>query len=130
HEEPRLLVMCTMASQHIHTTLSPLDHIPPRTYVPFAFYLPLTPDANITTVFDRLHEGLYRTFLQFPWLNGKVYEQALTTTGWRPGQLEIRHLPLDSDGPRPYQFKLNVIEALHDYEELKELGFPLSTFRD
>ncbi|RWA08998.1 hypothetical protein EKO27_g6116 [Xylaria grammica] len=118
-----------MGLQHVYTTLNPLDHIPPKNYVKFAFYLPLTPTTDTTTAFDRLHEGLHRTFLQFPWLNGKAYNQSPDTPGWRPGQLEIRHSPLPRDGPRPYQLKLNIIDS-PDYEEIKELGFPTSTFGD
>ncbi|KAI0406737.1 hypothetical protein F4802DRAFT_93443 [Xylaria palmicola] len=118
-----------MGLQQVHTTLDPLDHIPPKNYVKFAFYLPLTPTTDTTAAFDRLHEGLHRTFLQFPWLNGKAYNQSPDTPGWRPGQLEIRHSPLPLDGPRPYQLKLNIIDS-PDYEEVRELGFPTSTFRD
>ncbi|KAI1171817.1 hypothetical protein F4777DRAFT_32147 [Nemania sp. FL0916] len=119
-----------MGSQQLHTTLGPLDHIPPRNYVKFSLYLPLNPGVDTTKVFDQLHEGLHRLFFQFPWLGGKVYWQSPDTAGWRPGQLEIRYSPPDEAQSRPYQFKYNIIEDAPEYEELAELGFPTNTFRD
>ncbi|KAI1811932.1 hypothetical protein GGS20DRAFT_63785 [Poronia punctata] len=112
------------------TTLGPLDHIPPRNYVKFALYLPLKPEVDTSAVFNQLSEGLHRTFLQFPWLGGKVYWQHQDTPGWRPGQLEIRYAPANEAQPVPYQFKYNVIDTSPEYEELAELGFPTDTFRD
>lgn len=119
----------TMA-EFIHTTLNPLDHLLPRNYVKSAAYLPLQDGISYQEVFDVLSEGLHRSFLQMPYLNGKVHWQSPDTPGCRPGQLEIRHVKPDIDGPRPWQLKYKELDTDVTYDEIKELGFPLDTFED
>ncbi|VUC25638.1 unnamed protein product [Clonostachys rosea] len=119
-----------MATQ-VHTVLSPIDHIPPRNYVKSIAYLLLKPGVSNKKVFEVLQEGLHRTFLQLPWLSGKVHWQSPDTLGWRPGQLEIRHTRPDVDGPLPhYQLKFNELDTDITFDELRESEFPLDSFND
>ncbi|KAI1408611.1 transferase family-domain-containing protein [Hypoxylon sp. FL1857] len=117
-----------MEPEQIHVTLTPLDHLHPTNYVKLFFYFPLKPDASATTVFSGLHEALYKTFVQLPWLSGKVYRQDPTASGWRPGQREIRYRPVDAGGPRPHQLRFKELPTEWDYEDLKEDGFPIDAF--
>ncbi|KAI4090601.1 MAG: hypothetical protein LQ344_004648 [Seirophora lacunosa] len=113
-----------MASEETCITLSPLDYIPPRNYVRIIFPIPLTPDVEHTIVFNDLREALHKTFVQEPWLSGKVFRQPLDAEGWRPGQLEIRHHPYPSDGERPHQLKYMKLDTKPTYNELRAAGFP------
>jgi hypothetical protein len=119
-----------MTSQVEHLTLGPLDHLPPRHYTRFAIYLPLKPGASYATAFTELQRGLRKTFLQLPWLNGKVFWQSKKTPGWRPGQLEVQYTPIITDSPAPWQFKYNEVASDVDIDELRETGFPTDTFTD
>lgn len=87
--------------------LGPFDHSPPRNYTASITYIPLKSTQSYEAAFQVLQEGLHRTFIQLPWLNGKVYRQAPDTPGWRPGQLEIRHELVEINGPRPSQLRFN-----------------------
>lgn len=118
-----------MACETMHITLSPLDHLPPRNYAKLGFYLPLQPGIEAAEVFADLHEGLRRTFLQVPWLGGKIHWQSRDTPGWRPGQLEIRH-PVDPSETLPYQLRFEKLPSDLDYADLEENGFPTDAFAD
>ncbi|KAH6690458.1 hypothetical protein F5X68DRAFT_253324 [Plectosphaerella plurivora] len=120
----------TMAAPVQRLSLGPLDHLPPRHYTRFAIYLPLKPNASYATAFAELQRGLHKTFLQLPWLNGKVFWQSKKTPGWRPGQLEVQYTPIAADGPAPWQFKYNELTSDVDIDELRETGFPTDTFTD
>lgn len=112
----------------IHVPLSPLDHIPPQNYVKIGLYLPLRPGVRAEDAFQNLQDGLHRSFMQIPWLGGKVYWQHQDAPSWRPSQLEIRYNPISPDSPRPYQLKLHVLDA--SYEDLQDRGFPTDEFSD
>ncbi|KAL2807726.1 hypothetical protein BJX63DRAFT_61493 [Aspergillus granulosus] len=114
----------------VHIPLSPLDHAPPGNYSCSLNYIPLKPGVTPKQAFDVLHEGLHRTFVQIPWLSGRVWPQAPGTPGYRPGQREIRYEPVDISGPRPYQLKFNVLADAPSYEDLKEAAFPTDSFQD
>ena len=117
-----------MASDEIHITLSPLDYVPPRNYVRLIYPLSLNPDVEDTVVFDDLREALHKTFVQMPWVSGKVFRQAMDTAGWRPGQFELRHRPYSPEGPRPHQLRYQRLDTNWTYTELKENGFPSGIF--
>ena len=119
-----------MSSATIHIPLTPLDHAPPGNYSCSLSYLPLKPGVTPAQVFEVLQEGLHRTFVQLPWLSGRVWLQAPGTPGYRPGQLEIRHEPVDINGPRPYQLRFNQLDTSESYDDLKEAAFPTDTFQD
>lgn len=119
-----------MASEITRMRLGPLDHLPPRHYAHFVFYLPLKPDVSPLVAFDWLQQGLLHTFSCMPWLNGKVFWESPDTPGWRPGQLEIRHTPVNIQGPKPYQLRFNELDFADSYADLKEMGFPADTFED
>ncbi|KAK9774988.1 putative Transferase family protein [Seiridium cardinale] len=114
----------------ISIPLGPLDHIPPRNYFKTVLYLPLKSGTGARQAYDHLHDGLHRTFLQAPWLSGKVHWQPRDAPGWRPGQLEIRYNELTADGPKPNQLKFNELRAAPPYSEIKDAGFPADTFTD
>ncbi|KAF7554506.1 hypothetical protein G7Z17_g2864 [Cylindrodendrum hubeiense] len=61
-----------MGPSIMHTTLGPLDHLPPRQYTGFVFYLPLKPGIDAPVAFAALQHGLHKTFAQLPWLSGKL----------------------------------------------------------
>lgn len=117
-----------MASDEIHIVLSPLDYIPPRNYVRLLFPIPLNPGVDEKVVFDDLREALHKTFVQEPWVSGRVFRQSPDTPGWRPGQLEIRHRLYQPDGPRPYQLKYQRLDTDWTYAELRDAGFPSGIF--
>jgi len=117
-----------MGQAAIHIPLSPLDHIAPPFYPPFSLYLPIQSGVSPTCAFRILHEGLHRTFVQLPWLNGKVQQCNPDTPGWRPGQLEIVYNAVDINGPRPYQLKFNEPQQSISYDELQESAFPIEAF--
>ncbi|MCJ1356955.1 MAG: hypothetical protein MMC33_006951 [Icmadophila ericetorum] len=119
-----------MSSATIRFPLSPLDHLPPPNYTCSTFYLPLKPGIRPVEAFEVLQEGLHKTFAQLPWLSGKVWPQSADAPGWRPGQLEIRHDPVDINGPRPYQLRFNQLPSSLRYEDLRESAFPPDTFED
>ncbi|ORY03472.1 hypothetical protein BCR34DRAFT_573489 [Clohesyomyces aquaticus] len=119
-----------MGSTTVHIPLTPLDHAPPKNYSCSLSYLPLKPGVSPLQAFEVLREGLHRTFVQLPWLSGRVWPQSPDSPGYRPGQLEIQHEPVDINGTRPYQLKFNEIEGAETFEELKENAFPTDTFQD
>jgi trichothecene 3-O-acetyltransferase len=120
-----------METAQVHIPLTPLDYHVPKAY-PFAiYYLPLKSGPNTTQAFELLHEGLHRTFLQVPWLSGKLYPQSRDVPGWRPGQIEIRYNPVDVNGLWPYQLRFNQLDfPAGYYDELKDSGFPTDAFND
>jgi trichothecene 3-O-acetyltransferase len=117
-----------MALDEIHVTLNSLDYIPPRNYVRVVFPFPLKPGVEDKVVFNDLHEALHKTFVQEPWVSGKVFRQALDTPGWRPGQLEICYRPYSLDGPRPYQLRYQQLDTDWTYADLRDSGFPSDIF--
>lgn len=119
-----------MSSETHHMKLGPLDHMPPRHYTRFVIYLSLKPGVSFSRAFSQLQRGLHKTFVQLPWLNGKVFWQSRKTPGWRPGQLEVRYTPIDPEGPAPAQLKYKELDSDIDFAELKELGFPADAFAD
>lgn len=127
---PRHRSLVEMSSDSVRITLSPLDHIPPQNYVKIALYLPLKDGARPEEAFSRLQEGLQKTFIQLPWLSGKVHWQPENTPGWRPGQLEIRHGEVDTHSPKPYQLKQNNLDDRISYDDLKDNGFSTDEFED
>ncbi|KKK20300.1 hypothetical protein ARAM_002424 [Aspergillus rambellii] len=114
----------------VHIPLTPFDHCVPRAYYNGAFYLALKSGVTAAEAFAVLHEGLHRTFVRLPWLSGKVYLQASDTPGWRPGQAEIRHSPVEINGTWPHQLKCKELDSSTSYEELKDAGFPTDAFKD
>ena len=119
-----------MSAARIHLPLSPLDNLPPPNYTCAAIYLPLKSGVRPEEAFEVLQDGLHKTFVQLPWLGGKVWPQSADVPGWRPGQLEIRYDPVDADGQRPYQLKFNQLSSSLRYDVLKESAFPVDTFAD
>lgn len=122
--------MVMMSSSEIHIKLSPFDHCVPRAYYYGCVYLPLKSGVTPTQAFDLFHEGLRRLFIQIPWLNGDVHLQEPSTSGWRPGQLEIRYTPPSPADPLPLQLKYNDLDTDLDFSSLRELGFSPDAFRD
>lgn len=110
--------------------LGPFDHSPPRNYTVSVTYIPLKSEGDWSAAFKVLQAGLHQTFVNLPWLSGKVWPQSPNTPGWRRGQLEIRHEPIEGDGPRPSQFRYNELKTDLDYEDLKESQFPTDQFED
>lgn len=123
-----------MALDTIRIPLSPLDHVPPRNYVSTVAYLPLQPHVSPAHAFEILQQGLHKTFVQLPWLSGKVYWQDNKAPGWRPGQMELRYTPVadtdDSTEAKPYQLKFKELDCPVTYEELKDSAFPTDIFED
>ena len=113
----------------VHTTLTPFDHLLPRNYVKLLFYIPLRSRVSYQEAFGILQEGLRKTFVQLPWLNGKVYWQSEDQPGWRPGQLEIRHRDKEPEA-RPYQLHYNELDTDTTWEDLEESAFPIDAFED
>lgn len=117
-------------AQFIFSPLNPLDHLLPRNYVKSVSYFPLRPNISYQEAFTELQHGLHRTFLQLPWLSGKVHWRSRESSQWRPGELEIRHIRPDLDAPMPYQLQYNEVETDITYEEIQELGYPTNLFDD
>lgn len=115
-------------TSEIHVTVSPLDYIPPRNYVRVVFPFSLKPGVEDSLVFNDLHEALHKTFTQEPWVSGKVFRQAASVPGWRPGQLELRYHPYPLDGPRPYQLRYQQLDTDWTYADLRDSGFPSGVF--
>lgn len=107
--------------------LGPLDHIAPWNIPQSVIYLSLKHGVTTQDAFSTLLEGLRRTFLQIPWLNGRVHWQSENTPGWRPGQLEIRYSALTQNPP---QLRYNEMKTNLTFLDLKDLAFPLDTFND
>ncbi|KAJ5120792.1 transferase family protein [Penicillium bovifimosum] len=110
-------------------TLDPLDHIAAWNIPQSVIYLSLKQGVTVQDAFGRLQEGLRRTFAEIPWLNGRVHWQSEDTSGWRPGQLEIRFGPPSSKEP-PHQLHFNELETDLELSDLRDLGFPLDTFEE
>jgi hypothetical protein len=119
-----------MALKPIHIALNALDHLPPANYSNAILYLPLKSNVRPKEVFNVLQEGLHRTFVQLPWLDGSVYPVSPTQPGARPGLLEIRFYPCGLDSPLPQQLKFNELDASMDFEELRESAFHPEIFED
>ncbi|KAK3315923.1 hypothetical protein B0H66DRAFT_273641 [Apodospora peruviana] len=121
-----------MPSPVQHLALGPLDHLSPPVYPPGSVYFSIKPGVSNQQVFAHLQEGLRRTFLLVPWLNGKLYRQSPDTTGWRPGQLEIRYSPLTASDLPPSQLRYNELKntTTSTYADIKARGFPLDAFKD
>ncbi|RYP24610.1 hypothetical protein DL765_000436 [Monosporascus sp. GIB2] len=124
-----------MSSSIVHVPLGVLDHFCPPNYTAISWYIPLKDGVSPQEAFAALQDGLRLTFKQLPWLSGKVYKQAPSTPGWRPGQLEIRYDPADLEqdpAPLPqFQFKqLDTAQTSMSYDEIKESGFPMDAFPD
>ena len=119
-----------MIPRPVHIPLGPIDHLAPPFYPTISLYLPIKNGVSTAKVFQVLQEGLHRTFVQLPWLGGQVQLSSSDTPGWRPGQLEIVHDPVDINGLKPYQLKFNElpVESYESYDELKESGFPIEAF--
>jgi trichothecene 3-O-acetyltransferase len=119
-----------MNSGVIHTPLTPLDHLPPGNYTCSVSYLSLKSGISHSQAFEILQEGLHKTFMQLPWLSGRVWPQSSDAPGWRPGQLEIRHSPVYQDRQRPHQLKLNKLNTSTTFGELRDSAFPTDCFSD
>lgn len=117
-----------MASDMLHMTLSVLDYVPPRNYVRLLFPLPLKPDVEDILVFEELRLALQKTFVQEPWISGKVFRQESSAPDWRPGQLEIRYREWSLDDPRPHQLEYRKLDTDWTYADLRDCGFPSNAF--
>ncbi|KUI72654.1 Shikimate O-hydroxycinnamoyltransferase [Cytospora mali] len=115
----------------MQVSLSPPDHIPPPNYVVLAYYLPLKKEAGAYETFALLQKGLRKTFVDLPWLNGKVYRMPSDAPGYRPGQLEIRYSPVDPEGEGDlHQLGFSEPNTELTYADLEEAGFPVDAFTD
>lgn len=119
-----------MASETTHITLTPLDHAPPGNYTCCLNYLPLKSGASFSQAFEVLKKGLQATFVQLPWLSGRVWPQSSDAPGWRHGQREIRYNANDIEKRIQCQFKCHEIHSELSYSEIKESAFPLDAFDD
>ncbi|KAH8680686.1 hypothetical protein BX600DRAFT_504446 [Xylariales sp. PMI_506] len=119
-----------MATDLIHMPLSPMDYVPGTIYPAAVLYFPLKQGTSPQQVFAHLHEGLRRTFLQVPWLNGRLYLQSQDSPGWRPGQLEIRYRPVSSELSALSQFRFNEPPFTGTYEDIRAGGFAPHSFED
>ena len=114
--------------------LGPLDHIAPCNIPQSIIYLGLKKGTDPKDTFSCLTEGLRRTIIQAPWLNGRVYLQSPNSPGWRPGQLEMRYKSTKNDDGCPQNFQIplhfNELPNLTSFDELREAGFPLDAYDD
>lgn len=117
-----------MSSETIHITLTPIDHAPPGNYTCSLNYLPLKPGTTFAQAFEVLQEGLQTTFVQLPWLSGRVWPQSPDAPSWRLGQREIRFNAKDIKKRVELQLKYHELESEFSYSELKEAAFPLDAF--
>lgn len=115
-----------MASEPIHFSLNALDHLPPPNYANGVLYLPLKAGSSSREVFDLLQRGLHRTFVQVPWLSGRVIPVPHT----EPRVFEIQYHPVNIDVARPYQLKFNDLDPSQTYENLQESAFHPAAFDD
>lgn len=129
--------ICTMAVStdgsmpKMSIALSPTDHVPPPNYVVLAYYIPLRQGSRPSDTFAVLQKGLRKTFVELPWLNGKVHSMPADVPGNRPGQLEIRYSPVDPDSDADlHQLRFSEPETDLTYADLEEDGFPVDTFTD
>ena len=118
-----------MAPEITHVDLNALDHLPPPNYSNVILYLPLRADVTAETAFKHLQQGLHRTFVQLPWLDGKVYPVSSHPQD-RPRLLEIRHGEVQENSPLPQQLKFNELKSSETYEDLRETAFHPATFED
>ncbi|RAL06625.1 uncharacterized protein BO97DRAFT_409521 [Aspergillus homomorphus CBS 101889] len=122
-----------MSSEIVHVPLNALDHLHRPNYVKLCYYLPLQPGAKPIDVFEDLGKGLHKTFVQVPWLGGKVFRQSPDAAGYLPGQRELRYKPAAAapvDGPLPHQLRFNELESDYTFAELREEGFPSDAYDD
>ncbi|KAI8965508.1 hypothetical protein F5Y11DRAFT_293490 [Daldinia sp. FL1419] len=110
--------------------LGPLDHIAPCNIPQSIIYLGLKQGISPRDAFTCLYEGLRRTIIQAPWLNGRVHFQPPDSPGWRPGQLEIRYQSIDQSQPFEVPLRFNELPDSRSFAELREAGFPLDVFDD
>ena len=117
-----------MASKPIHLSLNALDHLPPANYANCILYFPLKAGISSHSVFDLLQRGLHRTFIQIPWLSGKIFPVPHT----QPRVIEIQYFhPVHADETRPYQLKFNDLDPSGGtYEDLQESAFHPTAFED
>ncbi|PYI35860.1 hypothetical protein BP00DRAFT_421959 [Aspergillus indologenus CBS 114.80] len=122
-----------MSSETVHVPLNVLDHLHRPNYVKLCYYFSLQPGTTPLDVFEDLGKGLHQTFVQVPWLGGKVFRQSPDTPGYRPGQRELRYNPAAAapvDGPLPHQLRFNELESDYTFAELREEGFPSDAYDD
>ena len=118
-----------MASKTSHVDLNALDHLPPPNYSNAILYLPLKADVGAETAFELLQQGLQKTFIQLPWLSGKVYPISPRLPG-TPRLLEIRYHERLEDGHLPQQLKFNKLKSSETYEDLRESAFHPALYED
>ncbi|KAK9800103.1 putative Transferase family protein [Seiridium cardinale] len=112
--------------ESVSIELGPLDHIAPTNIPQSMIYLSLKPGIKAADALNCLKEGLERTFLQIPWLSGKVYRRCKGMPRGQQGQLEIRYSP--EAVLEPHHLRSTELDT--PYEELRELGFPLDSFEE
>ncbi|SPO04421.1 uncharacterized protein DNG_07106 [Cephalotrichum gorgonifer] len=117
-------------AETIDIPLTPVDHAPSRQYCAFLFYIPLKPGIKPRQAFGILQEGLHRTFVQLPWLSGRIWRQSPDAPGYRPGQLVLRHGPVAPDGEWPSQLRFNELDSSVSFDELRDAAFPTNSFPD
>lgn len=78
-------------------------------------------------VFNDLHYALHKTFVQDPWLAGKVFRQKSDSPGWRAGQLEIRYKSYSAQDPWPHQLKVRQLKTDWTFQQA---GFPSGVFEE
>lgn len=98
--------------------LTALDHLPPPNYAHVLLCCSLRTSPE--EAFKILQYGLHRTFVQFPWLSGKVYPAASS-----PDRLEIRYEPVIRNDDCS-QLKFNQLDSSWSWDELQETAFSLS----
>lgn len=118
-----------MASKTMHVELNALDHLPPPNYSNAILYLPLKADVTAETAFSFLQNGLQRTFVQLPWLDGKVYPISPRSPD-TPRLLEIRHGEVLGNDCLPQQVKFNELKSSETYEDLRESAFHPASYED
>ncbi len=119
-----------MASQQTHVSLTPLDHLHKANYIKICYWIPLASEAKPKDVYEYLGQGLRQTFYKMPWLGGTVHLQDPDTTGFRPGQREIRYSAWEATGPVPHQLVYKELDTDLTYADWKEEGFPSDAFDD
>lgn len=142
--DPVVAKMRKMMDSHksrLSAKVNPCDLMNPNIYVGMKFYFPLREGARFEQVFARLQDGLRRTILLIPELEGKVMRCSEHEIGYKKGDLRIT-LPLipstatqesnstsPSKGPRQLRYK-DLSDSLPSFEELQAAGFVSSAFKD
>ena len=111
----------------INVTLTPLDNIMPRRYVPMLFFFPIA-NPNITAISQELSNALQSLFTSFPALSGTVQElPASDDHDHRKGKLKIG-LPRHSVADTLTFADLTRRHPELDYRMLKRRNFPIEAF--